>query len=190
MTRRTCLIFLLFVLPRCVSAQGLSEITASIAKGENGSERRAAITKRLDDSHIAYTLQSFTDSRGLSGTNIIATISGGSEKTVVIGAHYDRVAVGQGAVDNGASCSVLLKLLDALKAKQLSKYTAIVVFFDLEEVGLLGSRAYFDQIRERKGPMPENAVNLDIFGYGDSIFATSLNWESTNQLESVPDFLH
>jgi Zn-dependent M28 family amino/carboxypeptidase len=177
MTRRTCLFFVLLLLPPGAWAQGLGEVTASIAKGSNGLERRTAITQRLDNGHIAYTLEDFTDARGRSGTNIVATIPGGSPKTVLIGAHYDRVAVGQGAIDNGASCAVLLKLLDSLKAKPLEKYTAKVVFFDLEEAGLVGSRAFFDQMRMRQEPMPAYAVNLDIFGYGDSIFATASNSE-------------
>jgi aminopeptidase S len=51
--------------------------------------------------------------------------------------------------------------------------TVRVVFFDLEEVGLLGSKAYF--ARTANEPRPAYAANLDIFSYGDAFFITASN---------------
>jgi aminopeptidase S len=47
--------------------------------------------------------------------------------------------------------------------------TLRVVFFDREENGLVGSRAYF----AAGGARPAFGINLDIFAYGDTIFATA-----------------
>jgi Zn-dependent M28 family amino/carboxypeptidase len=54
--------------------------------------------------------------------------------------------------------------------------TLKVVFFDLEEGGLSGSLAYFAGNPARA--LPDYAMNLDIFGYGDTIFATALKQDA------------
>jgi aminopeptidase S len=90
---------------------------------------------------------------------------------LLLGAHLDRVASGQGVVDNGASCAVLLELIARFRARPLEKTTMTVVFFDLEENGLLGSRNYFQSLDPKA--LPSMAMNLDIFGYGDTLFVTA-----------------
>ena len=156
-------------------AAGLREQTAAIAAGQDSAARRSAITDSLKAAGIEYRLDEFRFPR-FSGTNIVVDLSGGKvEKTFLLGAHYDRVPVGQGAVDNAASCAVLLDVLKAFKAKPLRSFSVRAVFFDLEEGGLVGSQAYLASIRNQ--PLPAEAINLDIFGYGDTLFATS----------SVPD---
>jgi Zn-dependent M28 family amino/carboxypeptidase len=46
------------------------------------------------------------------------------------------------------------------------------VFFDLEELGLLGSRSYFQT--HAGSALPSLAMNFDIFGYGETFFVTPL----------------
>jgi acetylornithine deacetylase/succinyl-diaminopimelate desuccinylase-like protein len=126
-----------------IAAQGagLREQTAAIAGGQDSAARRSAITDSLKAAGIEYRLDEFRFPR-FSGTNIVVDLSGGkAEKTFLLGAHYDRVPVGQGAVDNAASCAVLLDLLKAFKAKPLRSFSVRAVFFDLEEGGLVGSQA-------------------------------------------------
>jgi acetylornithine deacetylase/succinyl-diaminopimelate desuccinylase-like protein len=54
---------------------------------------------------IEYRLEEFSFAR-FSGTNIVVDLPGeNAEKTFLLGAHYDRVPVGEGAVDNAASCA-------------------------------------------------------------------------------------
>ena len=135
--------------PRAEQASSIRDVTAAIAKGADSTGRREAIVDRLKAIGVEYKLQEFTTRKGLAGTNIVATVKGGPAGVVLIGAHYDRAPVGQGVVDNGASCAVLLELLDALKRREMRNYTVQTVFFDLEEGG------------------------LDGFGYGNSFFATA-----------------
>ena len=104
-----------------------------------------------------------------AGVNLVVTLPGRESRTILVGAHYDRVAEGQGAVDNAASCAVLLELIAAFQASPLGRYTLQFVFFDQEEVGLLGSRAYL----AAKSGRPAYAVNLDVFAYGDTLFVAS-----------------
>lgn len=84
---------------------------------------------------------------------------------LVLGAHYDSVPGSMGANDNGAGVVVLLAWLRLALAHPPS-IPLDVAFFDLEELGQLGSRAYLDQVGA------ENVlamINLDICGVGDTI---------------------
>lgn len=159
--------------PRAEQASSIRDVTAAIAQGADSGGRRQAIVERLKAIGVEYKLQEFTNKKGLAGTNVVATVKGGPAGVVLVGAHYDRVTVGQGVLDNGASCAVLLELLDALKRREMRNYTVQAVFFDLEEGGLDGSQAFFDLVRAGSQPKPAFAINLDIFGYGESFFATA-----------------
>jgi Zn-dependent M28 family amino/carboxypeptidase len=149
----------------------LHDRIAAIAGGNTSEERKNAITAYLDASGIDYTKDEFT-LPGLSGTNIVANVPGkNAGKVLLLGAHYDRVPQGKGAVDNAGSCAVLLELLSEFKSKPLENYSVRAIFFDLEERGLVGSQAYFAKARE--SGLPALALNLDIFAYGDTFFATA-----------------
>jgi Zn-dependent M28 family amino/carboxypeptidase len=150
-------------------ADQLRETTASIAAGATSADRRTAITDRLKAAGVDFHVEEFV-SGTRSGANIVATLPGKAEsRTLLLGAHYDRVARGRGAVDNAASCAVLLELIERLKSRPVAS-TATVVFFDLEELGLLGSRSYFQT--HAGSALPAQAMNFDIFGYGETFFVT------------------
>ena len=157
---------------RAQQASQFHDRIAEIAAGSDNAARRQAITEILKSLGIDYRLDEFTVTK-FSGTNVVAEIAGiKPTKTLLLGAHYDRVPQGNGAVDNAASCAVLLALLARFKSNPLEAYTVRAVFFDLEEGGLVGSQAYFAKIR---GALPDTALNLDILGYGDTLFATALS---------------
>lgn len=80
-----------------------------------------------------------------TGRNLVATVGEGP-RDIVVGAHYDVVrlqdgSVVGGAVDNGAASVVLTRVAETLGRHEL-RHRVRVVLFDLEEAGLLGSRAY------------------------------------------------
>jgi hypothetical protein len=158
-------------------AQGTQDVTAArvtasltaITSADNNTARRDAIVAQLGTLGVEPELEPFGEGRA-AGTNVLVTLPGsGAGKTIVIGAHLDRVGVGRGAVDNGASCAVLIELIAAFKASPLARSTLRVVFFDREENGLVGSRMHFST----PGHRADHAVNLDVFAYGDTIFATA-----------------
>jgi aminopeptidase S len=147
-----------------------ARITASlnaIVGADSNAARRDAIVAQLKASGADPVLEPFGEGRA-AGANVIVTLPGGGPKTIVIGAHLDRVGVGRGAVDNGGSCAVLIELVAAFKASPLARSTLRVVFFDREENGLVGSRMHFSAPDHRA----DYALNLDVFAYGDTIFAT------------------
>lgn len=147
-----------------------ARITASlnaIVAGDNNAARREAIVAQLKAAGVDPVLEPFGEGRA-AGVNVVVTLPGRGAKTIVIGAHLDRVGVGRGAVDNGGSCAVLIELVAAFTASPLARSTLRVVFFDREENGLVGSRMHFST----PGHRADYALNLDIFAYGDTIFAT------------------
>lgn len=75
--------------------------------------------------------------------NVIAELTGPmeSERTVVLGGHFDTVPNVPGANDNGSGIATLLGV--AREAADRSyPFTLRFVAFDSEEVGLFGSRHY------------------------------------------------
>lgn len=84
---------------------------------------------------------------------------------LVIGAHYDSVPGSTGANDNAAGVCILLDVLRRY-LDQPPPMPIDIVFFDLEECGFRGSRAYLN----RFSPGRVRAfLNLDICGVGDTI---------------------
>lgn len=165
------LVALLLVVAVEVIAQDAGRIAASVSAitaGENNLQRREAIVKLLTARGVMPEMQAFGDARG-AGVNLVVTLPGRETRSVLIGAHYDRVAEGKGAVDNAASCAALIELIDVFRASPLGRYTLKVVFFDQEEVGLLGSRAYLQVTTD----VPAFAINVDVFAYGDTLFVAS-----------------
>src|SRR5215469_6471788 len=114
-----CLIISASAAAAAQRAADFMERTEAIAKGQDTAARRNAIMDSLQAAGIEYRLGEFSLPR-FSGTNIIVDIpEKNTSKIFLLGAHYDRVSVGQGAVDNAASCSVLLELLKEFKGKPL-----------------------------------------------------------------------
>ena len=149
-------------------AASLTDITAA----DTNAARRETIVAQLRAAGVEPVLESFGEgTRG--GTNVVVTLPGRGMKTLLVGAHYDRVAAGRGAVDNGAACAALIELVTRFKASPLKGVTLQLVFFDREEVGLQGSRAFLAV----QGRHVDYALNLDIFAYGDTIFATASHLE-------------
>ena len=76
-------------------------------------------------------------------TNIVAEVTPGSGKVVLLMAHLDSVAAGPGACDDGCGVATLLETIRALKARGASgAHPIMALFTDGEEAGLLGAAAW------------------------------------------------
>ncbi|MBD9481174.1 M28 family metallopeptidase [Pseudoxanthomonas sp. PXM02] len=139
----------------------------AISAGGDTAGRGDAIGQRLDALGIAWKREAF-EQDGQAGQNLVADL-GGPDKAplLLIGAHYDKVAVGHGATDNASGVAAVLELAQALKAKPLEHHRVQVVFWDLEEKGLLGARAWVATEGREK---PALYVNFDVFGWGDTLW--------------------
>lgn len=79
------------------------------------------------------------------GSNVYATIPatmGGTGKEIIVGAHFDTVSGSPGASDNASGSVVVLALARYLADVSCRSAPVTVVFFDQEELGLFGSRAF------------------------------------------------
>ena len=146
---------------------------AAIAEGADTPARMAAIIKRLDELGIKHRLETFSSGEW-QGTNIVAELPNPTaQKGLLLGAHYDRVQRGNGVLDNASGTVAVLELLAALKNSPLKNHGVTAVFFDLEEIGLVGSKK-FVQLRTRK-TLPSLYVNFDVFGYGDTLWVGAVD---------------
>jgi aminopeptidase S len=167
----TALLAMSLALPACADAgTSWEDQVRDISAGQDSAARGAAIGARLDAMKIAWRKEAFTHDEH-TGSNLIADLGGRADAPLLlIGAHYDKVALGHGATDNASGVSTVLELAAALKARPLAKHRVQIVFWDLEEKGLLGSRAWVATPgRER----PALYVNFDVFGWGDTLWMMS-----------------
>jgi Zn-dependent M28 family amino/carboxypeptidase len=144
------------------------ELDSNAARGE-------AVQAILERLGLTFTLETFqgTQRGGAAqsvGTNIVVTLGDG-RSDIVVGGHYDAVSLpdgrlSRGAVDNAASVVILARLADVLAEEPLN-HRVRVVFFDMEELGLIGSSRY---VQAHAGDDIEAMVNLDVNGYGDTVF--------------------
>lgn len=102
------------------------------------SRTRAYITTELQKLGWKPKLENFPD-----GINIIAKRQGTNKQagTILVAAHYDTVYISPGADDNASGVAVLLEIARLLRTYATPR-TLELVFFDREEAGLIGSRAF------------------------------------------------
>ena len=106
---------------------------------------------------------------GLRERNVIAELPGESEETVVVGAHYDSVWRGPGAIDNATGVEGLVRVAERLVGRTHPRSLAFVAF-GAEEVGLLGSKVYVNEAKSRgEARRIVGMVNLDCIGRGETL---------------------
>jgi alkaline phosphatase isozyme conversion protein len=113
-------------------------------------------------------------SRGqpLVSANVVFTKPGDSARTIVVGAHYDSVSVGQGAFDNATGVGVLLDAARYLRDKRTPDTIAFVLF-GAEEKGELGSTWYVKHLTAQQKKDVVCMVNLDSVATGDQLYVYS-----------------
>lgn len=148
----------------------LADVTAMSAASDNAG-RRAAIERALAASGIVAERKPFAiDKR--EGVNLLADVGGPVDgPLLLIGAHSDKVKAGRGATDNASGSATVLALAQRLKQRPLRHHRVRVAFWDLEELGLLGSRAYVADGKDK----PALYVNFDVFGWGDALWMQTLD---------------
>ncbi len=106
---------------------------------------------------------------GLRDCNVIAELEGESIEAVVVSAHFDSVWRGNGTIDNATGIEGVRRIADRLVGKQHPR-SLIFCGFGAEEVGLLGSRYYVDELKLRGGlSRIVGVVNLDCIAHGSSL---------------------
>jgi len=100
----------------------------------------------------------------LDGTeNLVLRKKGKSPATIVIGAHYDKVPAGCGAIDNWTGIVTLAHIFKGFKDIPVEK-NLVFVAFGREEQGLLGSKAMVKTINKEEVNNYCAMVNIDSLG--------------------------
>lgn len=129
--------------------------------------------------------------------NVVGFLDNNAELTVILGAHYDHLGLGEhggslyrgkpeihnGADDNASGTAALIELSKLLNSSDFKKYNYLFIAFSGEEMGLLGSN-YF--AKNPMMPLDKLAFmfNMDMVGRLTnnqltlSGFGTSPNWET------------
>lgn len=145
--------------------------------------RREVIVQRLHscprkNADREAQIQSYFSQSGCSGTalaldqpkhsslgNVVCVLAGSSPQQIVVGAHFDHVSSGMGAIDNWSGASMLPSLYEAL-ASQPHKHTFVFIAFYGEEEGLVGSSHYVHELGREKLAQIDAMVNMDSLGTG------------------------
>lgn len=93
---------------------------------------------------------------------MIVRKKGKSNETIVVGAHYDKVSDGCGAIDNWTGLVIIAHLYRTIIQTQTEK-SYVFAAFDKEEVGLLGSDAMVKAIPKKRSQYCA-MISLDSFG--------------------------
>jgi hypothetical protein len=105
--------------------------------------------------------------------NVILTIPGRSQETIVIGAHYDTVN-NPGISDNAAGVALLLESAYRMQNKD-HYYTLQYIFFGAEEVGLIGAFYFVDSLSATEVYNLALMINADVIIEGP-IFVYALGY--------------
>jgi len=140
------------------------ELKSDLSLGPCKSSERLAAVKSLFQRMGATDADIKIDEvKGLK--NVVLTKKGTGDEIVVIGAHYDKVDVGCGILDNWSGVVILAHLYRTLSSSPTRK-TYIFAAFDEEETGLRGSFAMAKAIPKEDRAKYCSMVNLDSFGLG------------------------
>ena len=115
----------------------------------------------------------------VNARNVIGYLDNNADKTIVIGAHYDHLGknehhhstemdseglIHNGADDNASGVSAVLELARMFSENEkIEDANFIFAFFSGEEDGLMGSKAFAEDVKE-KYPNVVTMINLDMVG--------------------------
>ncbi|HZQ09327.1 MAG TPA: M28 family metallopeptidase [Anaerolineae bacterium] len=125
------------------------------------------LVQQLRKGDVRVQIKSDTGVSESTGYNVIGTLRGASDETIVLGGHYDTVPAGPGAGDNGSGTATLIELARiAGQSKTAPQHTLVFIAFDAEELGLLGSEAYVKSLTSQQVQNIRAMLNFDMLGAG------------------------
>jgi aminopeptidase-like protein len=120
-----------------------------------------------DDQHLSEQAV-----KGSKLSNVICMLPGSTDRVILVGAHFDHVAAGDGVVDNWSGAALLPSLYQALKT-QPRKHAYIFLGFTDEEKGEIGSHYYAKAMTPNEVTASDAMVNMDTLGLAPTEIWTS-----------------
>ncbi|MFJ6937192.1 M28 family metallopeptidase [Streptomyces sp. NPDC101132] len=123
------------------------------------------VKAKLDAAGYTTTLQTFTSS-GATGYNLIADWPGGDPNSVLMaGSHLDSVSSGPGINDNGSGSAAVLETALAVSRAGLQPTKHLRFgWWGAEELGLVGSKYYVNQLPSAERAKISGYLNFDMIG--------------------------
>ncbi len=130
-----------------------------------------------DAANLTIDLQTALGSKTRTGHNVIGYIDNGGAYTIILGAHYDHLGLGEdnnaldpnnhevhnGADDNASGTAAMIELAKAVKDSKFKNNNYLFICFSGEELGLLGSK-YFTQKPTVPLEKVDYMINCDMIG--------------------------
>ena len=136
----------------------------SLYKGDDA-ERRSTLTRLFEEAGCKDDFLRIQPVKDADAPNVICTLPGETESVIIVGAHFDRVNVGDGVVDNWSGASLLPSLYQSLSSTE-RHHTFVFIGFTDEEEGFIGSRFYVDSINRDEKESIQAMVDMDTLGLG------------------------
>ncbi|GAA0622650.1 M20/M25/M40 family metallo-hydrolase [Kribbella sandramycini] len=123
------------------------------------------VKSKLDAAGYTTTLQQFNTSAGTSYNVIAEWPHGDANHVVMAGSHLDSVSSGPGINDNGTGSAGVLEVALAYAASgQTARNRLRFGFWGAEELGLLGSKYYVNNLPAAERDKIELYLNFDMIG--------------------------
>lgn len=155
--------------------------------GKKGNKDAAAYVKqRFETAGLKASYQQFNIRRANAGpknedgdnftSNIIGVLPGETDHTIYICSHIDHVGWGPsmtldnqvgihpGADDNASGCAGVISCAESFAKMKKLRHTLVFITFSGEEMGLLGSRHYVQQLKKEDTSKIDLMVNFDMIG--------------------------
>jgi alkaline phosphatase isozyme conversion protein len=161
--------------PGTIASEYLTELSDMGGRVTGTDAETAAgdwVQATLEDMGYTVTAEPFDyDVEGAKGSsrNFIAVKEGTSDKTVILGAHYDSVDVGNGVDDNGSGVAVVLEAAKVLKDVETPQ-TIQFIFFGAEEAGLCGSDYHVNKMTQEEKGNVLVMINYDSLVAGEKAY--------------------
>jgi hypothetical protein len=97
--------------------------------------------------------------------NLICERPGVTDSVILVGAHFDKVKVGAGVVDNWSGAALLPSLFQSL-GTGMRRHTFVFVGFTDEERGLVGSRYFVGHLTPEQRARIHAMIDVDTLGLG------------------------
>jgi len=152
------------------------------ASPENKVAARAYLEGLLDSLGLEPQRQPYRE----NGENVFALLPATtpSDDFVVIGAHFDSTPRGPGANDDATGCALVLGVAEYLVGMPSRSLNVFIVFFDEEERGMQGSRAFAQNLVD-EGKKVVAVHTIDQMGWdadGDGAIELELPYDGAVEL--------
>ncbi|MBZ5568114.1 MAG: Zn-dependent exopeptidase M28 [Acidobacteriia bacterium] len=121
--------------------------------------------------------------------NLICVLPGKTDAVIIVSAHFDHIAAGDGAADNWTGASLLPSLYESLSGTS-RRYTFTFIGFGGEEKGLVGSKYYVSALSAEEKAKVRAIVNIDTLGLSPTkVWRTYSDPELVNLLIRTSDVM-